>query len=141
MAHQSSSGRLITICIVSGLKLNDEANKSYLSVVSPWTQILRFCAHFSFLFLKFHMQLKISLSPPHQCDQGRMYSFGEEGMQLVQPLKFFSVTIFRTHFIGSIGMRACELVTLNFFGCLYILLECKSQFKKRILKLRLSVNI
>ena len=26
-------------------------------------------------------------------------------MQLVQPSKFFSVTIFRTHSIGSIGMR------------------------------------
>ena len=28
--------------------------------------------------------------------QGCIYSFGEEGMQLVQPSKFFSVTIFRT---------------------------------------------
>ena len=30
--------------------------------------------------------------------QGLIYSFGEEGMQLVQPSKFFSVTIFRTRF-------------------------------------------
>ena len=29
---------------------------------------------------------------------GLIYSFGEEGMQLVQPSKFFSVTIFRTRF-------------------------------------------
>ena len=35
------------------------------------------------------------------CIQGLIYSFGEEGMQLVQPSKFFSVTIFRTHSIGS----------------------------------------
>ena len=32
----------------------------------------------------------------------------EEGMQLVQQSKFFSVTIFSS--IGSIGMRACEPV-------------------------------
>ena len=36
--------------------------------------------------------------------QGLIYSFGEEGMQLVQPSKFFSVTIFKTRSIGSIGM-------------------------------------
>ena len=35
---------------------------------------------------------------PHKCRQGLIYSFGEEGMQLVQPSKFFSVTIFRTRF-------------------------------------------
>ena len=35
------------------------------------------------------------------------YSFGEQGMQLVQPSKFFSVTISRTRSIGSIGMRVC----------------------------------
>ena len=34
--------------------------------------------------------------------QGRIYSFGEEGMQLVQPSKYFSVTIFRIRSIGSI---------------------------------------
>ena len=37
-----------------------------------------------------------------QCNQGCIYSFGEKGLQLVQPSKFFSVTIFRTHSIGSI---------------------------------------
>ena len=35
------------------------------------------------------------------CNQGLIYSFGEEGMQLVQPSKFFSVTIFRTRFYGQ----------------------------------------
>ena len=40
--------------------------------------------------------------------QGRIYSYGEEGMQLVEPSKFASVTIFRTHSIGSIGMRTCN---------------------------------
>ena len=33
-------------------------------------------------------------------DQGLIYS---EGMQLVQPSKFFSVTILRTHSISNIG--------------------------------------
>ena len=47
--------------------------------------------------------------------QGLIYSFGEEGMQLVQPLKFFSVTIFRTRSIDSIGMRACELGLCCYF--------------------------
>ena len=45
----------------------------------------------------------LSLSLPFLFHQGRIYSFGEEGMQLS---KFFSVTIFRTHSIGSIGMHA-----------------------------------
>ena len=43
-------------------------------------------------------------------------------MQLVQPSKFFSVTIFRTRSIGSIGMRACELglcSNVEKFRCLY----------------------
>ena len=35
-----------------------------------------------------------------------IYSFREEGMQLVQPSKFSSVTIFRTHSIGSTGMAS-----------------------------------
>ena len=39
----------------------------------------------------------------HWWEQGLIYSFGEEGMQLVQPSKFVSVTIIRTHSIGSIG--------------------------------------
>ena len=43
---------------------------------------------------------------PTPLQQGLIYSFGEEGMQLVQPSKFFSVTIFRTRSIGSIGTRA-----------------------------------
>ena len=47
--------------------------------------------------------------------QGLIYSFGEEGMQLVQPSKFFSDTIFRTHSIGSIGMRARELRLCCYF--------------------------
>ena len=40
--------------------------------------------------------------------QGRIYSYGEEGicMQLVEPSKFASVTIFS---IGGTGARACEL--------------------------------
>ena len=37
-------------------------------------------------------------------------------MQLVQPSKFFSVTIFRTRYIGSIGMRACELGYVAIFN-------------------------
>ena len=58
--------------------------------------------------------------------QGRIYSFGEEGMQLVQPSKFFSVTIFRTCSIGSIG--TCAHVNWGYvaifsntekFRCLY----------------------
>ena len=49
------------------------------------------------------------------CNQGLIYSFGEEGMQLVQPSKFFSVTIFRTRSIGSIGMRTCELELCCYF--------------------------
>ena len=48
------------------------------------------------------------------------HSFGEEGMQLVQPSKFFSVTIFRTRSIGSIGMRTCELGLLLFLVTLKI---------------------
>ena len=46
-------------------------------------------------------------------------------MQLVQPSKFFSVTIFRTRSTGSIGMRARTwamllfLVMLKNFRCLY----------------------
>ena len=45
-------------------------------------------------------------------------------MQLVQPSKFFSVTIFRTRSIGSIGTRVCELLLCIFsnaekFRCLY----------------------
>ena len=47
--------------------------------------------------------------------QGLIYSFGEEGMQLVQPSKFFSVTIFRTRSIGSIGTHACELGLCCYF--------------------------
>ena len=43
-----------------------------------------------------------------------LFSFGEEGMQLVQSSKFFSVTIFRTRSIGSVGKRACELGLLLF---------------------------
>ena len=38
------------------------------------------------------------VSNPVPCHQGLIYSFGEEGMQLVQSSKFFSVTIFRTRF-------------------------------------------
>ena len=34
-------------------------------------------------------------------------------MQLVLPSKFFSVTIFRTRSIGSIGMRARELAIFS----------------------------
>ena len=48
--------------------------------------------------------------------QGHIYSFGEEGMQLVQPSKFFSLTIiFRTHSIGSIAISS----NAEKFRCLY----------------------
>ena len=42
-------------------------------------------------------------------------------MQLVQPSKFFSVTIIRTRSIGGIGMRACELGL-----CCYFLVTLKN---------------
>ena len=52
-------------------------------------------------------------------------SFGEESIQLVQPSKFFSVTIFRTR---SIGMHACELAIFSNaekFRCLYSFYACE----------------
>ena len=49
-----------------------------------------------------------------ECYQGLIYS-GEEGMQLVQPSKFFSGTILEHVSIGSIDMRACELGLCCYF--------------------------
>ena len=57
--------------------------------------------------------------------QGLIYSFGEEGMQLVQPSKFFSVTMFKTR---SMAVLACARANLGYvaifsnaekFRCLY----------------------
>ena len=51
----------------------------------------------SFIFCQIIFAIIIIILVVSQ-NQGLIYSFGEEGMQLVQPSKFFSVTIFRTRF-------------------------------------------
>ena len=48
-------------------------------------------------------------------DQGLIYSFGEEGMQLVQPSKFFSVTIFRTRFYRQYWHARVRTVAMLLF--------------------------
>ena len=68
-------------------------------------------------------------------NQGRIYSFGEEGMQLVQPSKFFSVTIFNT-FYGHAALHArmrtwamlLYLVTLKNFMSVQLLWELHARF-------------
>ena len=47
--------------------------------------------------------------------QGLIYSFGEEGMQLVQPSKFFSVTIFRTRFYRQYWHARVRAVAMLLF--------------------------
>ena len=47
--------------------------------------------------------------------QGLIYSFGEEGMQLVQPSKFFSVTIFRTRFYRQYWHARVRTVAMLLF--------------------------
>ena len=61
-----------------------------------------------------------------------MYSYGEEGMQLVQPSKFFSVTIFRTCSIGILGTRTCELGMLQFLVMLKICDVCTCPLLRRM---------
>ena len=46
-------------------------------------------------------------------------------MQLVQPSKFFSVTIFRTRSIGSIGVRTCELAIFSNAKFFSMFVHCK----------------
>ena len=73
--------------------------------------------YFSFVVVVFvnraayRLQQKMSNPLKLICSSKHIYSFGEEGMQLVQPSKFFSVTIFRIH---SIGRLAWEWALLLF---------------------------
>ena len=73
---------------------------------------IKWC-NIAFIYMLMEMLILISLcmktcSPDRQ---GHIYSFGEEGMQLVQPSKFFSDTIFRTR----IGTHTCELGLCCYF--------------------------
>ena len=61
-------------------------------------------------------------------------SFGEEGMQLVQSSNFFSVTIFRTCSIDSVGMCACELGLLLFLKNFELLWELYALFSEGVYK-------
>ena len=88
-----------------------------------------FYAEVRFRSLKFQFYYKETTAGMHCAvkilfNQGHIYSFGEEGMQLVQRSKYFSVTIFRTCSMGSIACAGgtwamlLYLVTLkNFDVC------------------------
>ena len=67
------------------------------------------------LSLNERADLPLSIHIMDKLKQGLICSFGVEDMQLVQPSKFFSVTIFRTRSIGSIGMPVCELGLCCYF--------------------------